>query len=202
MRRPLRCLAWTVADYAAMDAADKIQANPPMISSADLLKIPVGNEMVEDRVVTSDDMAILLKTVASDTALEQAFDGAAAKFPRHYRISIGGGDDAEFVLKVPEFPGAFPLMRNMAVKLFFNSVSTGTMARLGRVTGNWMSFVDCTNKKLLDRGTRLLVEIAKVDYRTACATLFEAMEEIAAAGNNNGEEKASPVQVALKKLGK
>ena len=65
-----------------------------------------------------------------------------------------------------------------------------------------MSFVDCTNKKLLDRGTRLLVEIAKVDYRTACATLFEAMEEIAAAGNNNGKEKASPVQVALKKLGK
>jgi N-acetylmuramic acid 6-phosphate etherase len=90
----------------------------------------------------------------------------------------------------------------MAVKLFFNSVSTGTMARLGRVTGNWMSFVDCTNKKLLDRGTRLLVEIAKVDYRTACATLFEAMEEIAAVGCTNGEEKASPVQVALKKLGK
>ena len=141
--------------YATVRIQTCVSGPRVFVSSADLLKIPVGNEMVEDRIVTSDDMAILLKTVESDTALEQAFDGAAAKFPRHYRISIGGGDDAEFVLKVPAFPGAFPLMRNMAVKLFFNSVSTGTMARLGRVTGNWMSFVDCTNKKLLDRGTRL-----------------------------------------------
>ena len=115
-----------------------------------------------------------------------------------------GVDKTPSYIKMPKEinPALGSLMRNMAVKLFFNSVSTGTMARLGRVTGNWMSFVDCTNKKLLDRGTRLLVEIAKVDYRTACATLFEAMEEIAAAGCTNGEEKASPVQVALKKLRK
>ena len=70
------------------------------------------------------------------------------------------------------------------------------MARLGRITGNWMSWVDCTNKKLLDRGTRLLVEIAGVDYRTACIALFEALEQ----ENNCGEEKSSPVQIALKKL--
>ena len=72
------------------------------------------------------------------------------------------------------------------------------MTILCRVTGNWMSWVDCTNKKLLDRGARLLVEIANIDYRSACEHIFAALDEI----KEFSGEKPSAVQIALKKLQK
>ena len=90
------------------------------------------------------------------------------------------------------------LMRHMAIKLLLNTISTGTMAVLGRITGNWMSWVDCTNKKLLDRGTRLISEIGGLDYRESCIRLFEAME-ILADGKAKGE-KPSAVQYVLNHL--
>ena len=201
MRRPLRCLAWTPDDYRAMGAAEEIVRNPPRISAEDLLRIPVGCEDPEERTGSPDDAAVLLRTVP-DAALDAAFEKLKTVFPLSRVIAVGHGAEGDFVLEIPAFAGAFPLMRNMAVKLFFNTVSTGVMARLGRVTGNWMSWVDCTNKKLIDRGTRLLVDIAGVDYRTACRALFDAMEEIAGQRRKDGEEKPSPVQIALARLGR
>ena len=55
-------------------------------------------------------------------------------------------------------------MGHMAVKLVLNTVSTGVMAVLGRITSNWMSWVNVSNKKLMDRGIRLICEIGGVDY--------------------------------------
>ena len=69
------------------------------------------------------------------------------------------------------------------------------MALLGRISGNWMSWVDCTNKKLIDRGTRLLVELGETDYAHACETLFKAIEALAKCSGDL--EKPSPVQLAL-----
>ena len=59
-----------------------------------------------------------------------------------------------------------------------------------------MSWVNCTNRKLLDRGARLLTEIAGVDYPTAVFALFEARE----AQRQLPGEKPSPVQTALQLL--
>lgn len=89
-------------------------------------------------------------------------------------------------------------MKHMAVKLALNTISTGTMAALGRVTGNWMSWVDTSNKKLIDRATRLISEIAGVDYHTACIKVFDAMEVLAK--QPQGEEKVSVVQYVLKQM--
>ena len=40
----------------------------------------------------------------------------------------------------------------MAIKLVLNTLSTATMARMGRVMGNAMVWVSPSNKKLIDRG--------------------------------------------------
>ncbi|MBR7156200.1 MAG: hypothetical protein IKD22_05140 [Lentisphaeria bacterium] len=72
---------------------------------------------------------------------------------------------------------------------------------MGRVTGNWMSFVDCTNKKLLDRGTRLVAEIGKLSYEKSCEMLFEALE-IIQNSTPPGKTKESAVQYVLRKLGR
>ena len=200
MRRPLRCLEWTKEDYIRLGAAEKIQNNPPKISSANLLKIAVGNEDSPERYATGNDAAVLVETgvACNREELERAFELYAGKFSAGKRVFIGCGQ-GDFTIKctIPDTP--LRLIRHMAVKLVLNNISTGTMVVMGRVTGNWMSWVDCTNKKLMDRGARLVAEIGKLSYEESCEKLFEAMEIIAAT-TKPGEEKQSAVQYVLERL--
>ena len=43
-------------------------------------------------------------------------------------------------------------------------ISTSVMIRLGRVKGNKMVNMQLTNKKLVDRGTRMLVDELGLEY--------------------------------------
>ena len=52
------------------------------------------------------------------------------------------------------------------------------MGKMGRLNSNWMTHVDASNKKLIDRSVRLIVELAGVDYETACVALFESLDEM------------------------
>lgn len=85
------------------------------------------------------------------------------------------------------------------MKLAFNCLSTGTMTAMGRVAGNWMSWVDISNKKLIDRGIRLLVELGGVSYEDAAQILFSAEEKVNSE-DWSGRERPSVVQVALKAI--
>ena len=99
------------------------------------------------------------------------------------------------------FPdGLLHLMEHMAVKLVLNTVSTGVMAVLGRITGNWMSYVDVSNKKLIDRATRLISEIGEMSYEDACFKLFEAVENMQKNADAS-KERQSAVQYVLKEIG-
>ena len=75
----------------------------------------------------------------------------------------------------------------------------GTMAEMGRIAGNWMSWVSMSNKKLIDRCIRLVSELGRVDYGTAAETVFAAQEWVESQDWSKSEEP-SPVQVALKSL--
>ncbi|MPN28658.1 N-acetylmuramic acid 6-phosphate etherase [bioreactor metagenome] len=87
----------------------------------------------------------------------------------------------------------------MALKLALNTVSTGTMVKFGRVSGNWMSHVSISNKKLIDRGIRLLAELGNLEYADACYALFEAVEAMKHE-HFEGNEPPSAVQYALRRL--
>ena len=202
MHRPLRCLNWNLDDYIRMGAPDSVQNNQPKIQSSELLKFEVGLESPEDRTVTGKDAAVLITvgTVQSDPRLFDAFKNLQAPFAFRKHLSVGG-TDGDFVVpcSLPDAP--LQLMKHMAVKLVLNTISTGTMAVLGRITGNWMSWVDATNKKLIDRATRLIMEIGGMDYQTACRKIFEAMEIIENT-RKPSDEKVSAVQYVLKELGR
>ena len=59
----------------------------------------------------------------------------------------------------PEFvTGSTRMKSGTAQKLILNMISTATMIRLGRVKGNKMVDMQLTNIKLLDRGTRMVME--------------------------------------------
>ena len=59
--------------------------------------------------------------------------------------------------------------------------------------------MDTFNKKLIDRGTRLIVELAGVDYETACRELHKTIAELKSTVGN-GEEKPSPVAQTVRRL--
>ena len=52
-------------------------------------------------------------------------------------------------------------------KLVLNMISTALMIRIGRVKGNKMVNMQLSNNKLVDRGTRYLMEGLKISYEDA-----------------------------------
>ena len=72
------------------------------------------------------------------------------------------------VIVGPEFvTGSTRLKSGTAEKLVLNMISTVTMIKLGRVKGNKMVNMQLSNAKLVDRGTRMLMEELNLDYEHA-----------------------------------
>lgn len=70
--------------------------------------------------------------------------------------------EADYALEAvvgPEFvTGSTRMKAGTAQKMMLNMVSTAVMIRLGRVEGNRMVNMQLTNNKLIDRGTRMVVQ--------------------------------------------
>ena len=184
-KRDARCINWTSEDYIALDGTEKMISNPPQINFNDMLLFDVGKDVNLARCSNANDKAILVAW--ENENLEAEFEELTVNYPQREKVI--------FSLDIAETP--LLLMRHLAVKLFFNTLSTGTMVKLGRVSGNWMSFVDTTNKKLIDRAVRLISELGQLDYKTACEMLFEAKE---IQQQTPEADRESPVQMVLKKL--
>jgi N-acetylmuramic acid 6-phosphate etherase len=68
----------------------------------------------------------------------------------------------------PEFvTGSTRMKAGTAQKLILNMLTTTVMIRLGRVKGNKMVNMQLTNQKLVERGTRMIVEELGTDPETA-----------------------------------
>ncbi len=65
----------------------------------------------------------------------------------------------------PEFvTGSSRMKSGTAQKMVLNMISTSIMIQMGRVKGNRMVNMQLTNKKLIDRGTRMIVDELGLDY--------------------------------------
>jgi N-acetylmuramic acid 6-phosphate etherase len=85
---------------------------------------------------------------------------------------------ADFPIEVvvgPEFvTGSTRMKSGTAQKLVLNMISTTVMIQLGRVEDNKMVNMQLTNDKLVDRGTKMLMEKTKMtDYEKAKQLLLE-----------------------------
>lgn len=63
--------------------------------------------------------------------------------------------------------GSTRLKAGTAQKLVLNMISTAAMIGVGKVYGNLMVDVQATNKKLVERSKRIIMDAAQVDYETA-----------------------------------
>lgn len=74
----------------------------------------------------------------------------------------------------PEFvTGSTRMKSGTAQKLVLNMLSTAIMIRLGRVKGNRMVDMQLSNDKLVDRGTKMVMEATGLDQQTANELLLK-----------------------------
>ena len=74
----------------------------------------------------------------------------------------------------PEFvTGSSRMKAGTAQKLVLNMISTSTLIKLGRVKGNKMVDMQLTNAKLIDRGTRMIMNETQLSYEEARNLLLE-----------------------------
>ncbi len=74
----------------------------------------------------------------------------------------------------PEFvTGSTRLKAGSAQKMILNMITTTVMIKLGRVKGNKMVNMQLTNKKLIERGTRMIVEELNIQREAAKILLIQ-----------------------------
>lgn len=85
--------------------------------------------------------------------------------------------EAKYPIEVvvgPEFvTGSTRMKSGTAQKLVLNMISTAVMIRLGRVKGNRMVDMQLSNNKLVDRGTKMVMESLDISYDEANELLKE-----------------------------
>lgn len=88
--------------------------------------------------------------------------GAVADFP----VEVDCGPEV--------ITGSTRMKAGTAQKMVLNMITTTTMVKLGKVAGSKMVNMQLSNDKLIDRGTRMLVELTGLAYESAKVLLTEA----------------------------
>ena len=201
--RDLRCLEWTTEDYIQMNAPNKIICNQPAVSQKEMLRFLIGNEAEECRFESPASAAV---SIYSGNELSEKANSNLTfeieNFRQNKTLIIG-----DIPVKVDNaliVPGEvrrsmLKLLDHMKIKMVMNVISTGVMILMGRVTGNWMSYVSLSNKKLVDRSIRLISELGGISYKDACDALHQSVYELEQCDFTDKEEP-SPVQFTLSKL--
>ncbi|MGD9605001.1 MAG: hypothetical protein AB7V00_02445 [Bacilli bacterium] len=203
IRRPIKGLDWSKEDYIRMGASLDIINNPPLLASNEIEKFNIGN--VDDPSRYSRKPANLVAIDINGSAYGDVmkwFNQNVGKYGGGTVLRIGDIPDVKLYDHEMHVPLQLPrtlldLMTHLLVKLSFNLFSTATMAKMGRIWSNWMIQVFPSNKKLIDRSTRIIATLAKIPYEQACEEFFKSY-----LGRKPGEEyRESYVVETLRRLG-
>ena len=213
LRRAPRGLTWSADVYRRLQAPLWLQNEPPSLDNSEIHRFQIGNEPDPSRTDAPDSVCFLIVVgeeiqtfLDTNQPLRKGFERLATDFRQQAVLCVGMKEVPELpyqhVFHVPLklAPSLLKLWEHLAVKLVLNIVSTATMARMGRVLGNWMIYVEPSNKKLIDRATRLIADLAGLSYEEACLRLFEALEQVEPL-HQTTEKTSSPVVFALQQLG-
>ena len=130
------------------------------------------------------------KHVAFDELLGE--DGEVLESREQYNVEDVMIDGIGIVL--PQT--SMDMYEHLCIKLILNSISTTVMARMGRITGNWMTCLAMANKKLVDRSARIVSDVCGVSYETALTENYYSKLLI-----EEDKNSRSPVQETIQRLG-
>ena len=185
LRKP-RCIEWERSFYEQLGLSTQQIEKIPDISEKALQRYLIGNEPMPQRENAPYSHALWVDVNPAPAD----FRNAAASYTAYSSLTI---EDAAVTLK-ETFTNMF---EHLCLKLMLNVLSTGVMARMGRIHGNWMTCLAMSNKKLIDRSARIVSDQCSLSYKTALEELFYAKAVIEAEG-----ESRSPAQEVIRKLGR
>ena len=166
--RPPRCIEWTAETYHSSGLDEILARGTPQISERELMKIQIGNETIPTR------QNACRGHVVSDSG----------------SVTLAAG----IPIPVSAASVRFRMIEHLRMKLLMNTLSTGSMAKLGRIRSNYMIYLNISNKKLIDRSCRIISELCGLSYEDACYELFRTQE--------NMPQGESPVALTLQRLAK
>lgn len=163
----------------ALSRASEVSEDSRAAGRADMAKRKPGRKDVVVGVAASG------RTPYTIAALERARRKGARTVAvvGNAGSELGRGADIEIVVDAgPEaLAGSTRMKAGTAQKMVLNMLTTGAMARLGYIYGNFMVNVHTKNEKLVERGVGILEQAAGVDHRSAAQALKAARGQVAVA---------------------
>jgi N-acetylmuramic acid 6-phosphate etherase len=207
LRRAPRGINWTRDDYTAMKGTERMIAIPPTLDTEEIYRYGIGNEPDASRCAAPASTLIAVTVgEAPSEALRRYLESEGGGYTHRTLLAIDapGADGRVSTWPVIGIPIPYPhtpmnLFAHLAVKLVFNTLSTCTMGRMCRIWGNWMIQVDATNKKLVDRATRIISALGGIGYEEACIELYRTLAEHRTGDASSGD---SCVVRTLRRLGR
>jgi N-acetylmuramic acid 6-phosphate etherase len=203
LNRQPRCIEWTepeVRDLVGEQDAPRTWEAARKISRRELMRFRVGLDGLPNRPLGPGDSAVAIAAEeerdwllspngfyrAHLEAARQAgagvglvFFGGAESVEALRRFGAGWDPECRAVLvPVPKTDFLLDGVTRAGLKMLLNALSTCTMARLGRVMGNYMIWVAPSNLKLIDRATRYIQKLTGLGYAEANHLLFEVIEYV------------------------
>lgn len=180
LREP-RCINWTKQQYAALGLTRQQIEKIPDISTDALMRFAIGNAPSPDRENAPDTHAFWVDTGAAP----DCFREHAARYNTAGELTLEKAG-----ISVAET--ATDMFEHLCIKLMLNALSTAVMAAMGRVSGNWMTNLSISNKKLVDRGARIVSDLCGVSYEQAVEENYYSRAL---------DPSCSPVQQTIHRLG-
>jgi N-acetylmuramic acid 6-phosphate etherase len=134
-----------------------------------------GWKDLEEHAISSDDVVIGIAASGSTPYVVGALEKCNAMGITTGCITCNPGSPVALTAKFPivaevgpEFvTGSTRMKSGTAQKLVLNMISTAVMIQLGRVKGNRMVDMQLSNNKLIDRGTKMVMEATGRSYEEA-----------------------------------
>lgn len=183
LRQP-QCIEWGADVYASLGFSELDIKKIPDISCNAIKKFIIGREPMPEREQGAS--CALWVDVKS---APKCFYEQAARYSSSRELTIDG-------LGVDLPQTSMDMYEHLCIKLILNIISTTVMARMGRVTGNWMTCLSMANKKLVDRSARIISDVCGVSYETALTENYYSKLLI-----EEDKNFRSPVQETIQRLG-
>ena len=218
LQREPRGLNWGREVYEQLKAPASLKTKPPKLDNSKIYKFMIGNESDPSRTHAPDSALVSITAGGqTDCLIRTVLQKFGSQYKTTAALVVGLADVAAFadlsrLGSAKRFTAGetflFPcsladspllLWHHLAVKLILNTLSTATMVRMDRVIGNAMVWLSPSNKKLIDRGSRLIAQQTGCSYEQACIALHEAMEEVGSR-QQQSREVPSPVALAIERF--
>ena len=184
LREP-NCIEWDREKYVQLGLTDRQINKIRDISGRALKRFLIGNEPMPERENAPCSHALWVDAKAAPAC----FAAQAERYSSAGSLTIAD-------MGIPLAQTAMDMFEHLCIKLMLNTLSTGVMARMGRIDGNWMTCLAMSNKKLVDRSARIVSDVCGVPYEQALEEIYYSQALAEAQGLNR-----SPAQEAIRRLG-